>query len=91
MQNTKNRSTEFECRIDPRNIGNIYYMRNNKLMTASLNVQKTGMSDLIGLSLEDYEKLYKVKLQADREGKTENLKYDVALQDRHEKIVKKSI
>lgn len=90
MQNTKNRSTEFECRIDPRNIGNIYYMRNNKLMTASLNVQKTGMSDLIGLSLEDYEKLYKVKLQADREGKTENLKYDVALQERHEKIVKKA-
>ena len=49
------------------------------------------MSDYAGISLEDYEKLYQEKKDADRAGKENNLKLEICLQDRHEAIVKKAV
>lgn len=91
MQSLKNRSDKFDCRIDPRNVENVYYLSDNKLLTAPLNMNKKGMSDYAGISLEDYEKLYQEKKDADRAGKENNLKLEIGLQDRHEAIVKKAV
>ena len=49
------------------------------------------MSDYAGINLEDYEKLYQEKKDADRAGKENNLKLEIGLQDRHEAIVKKAV
>lgn len=91
MLNLKNRSEPFNCRIDPRNVGNIYYLRNNALMVASLNASKTGMKEFEGVSLEDYEQILKAKRELDRAGKEENLKLEIALQDRQKAIVKQAV
>ncbi|MDY3660112.1 MAG: transposase family protein [Bulleidia sp.] len=91
MQDLKNRSKAFNCRMDPRNVGSIYYLRDNSLMVAPLNVGKTGMRELEGLSLEDYDKLLKAKRELDRAGKEENLKLEIALQDRQKAIVNQAV
>lgn len=91
MLNLKNRSETFNCRIDPRNVGNIYYLRDNSLMVAPLNVSKTGMKEFEGVSLENYEQILKAKRELDRAGKEENLKLEIALQDRQKAIVKQAV
>ena len=60
-------------------------------MVAPLNVGKTGMRELEGLSLEDYDKLLKAKRELDRAGKEENLKLEIALQDRQKAIVNQAV
>lgn len=88
MQCLKNKADKFECRIDPRNISNVYYLKDGTLMTATLNEQKTGMIDYKGMSLEEYKMLSKIKKEQDAIGRNENLMLEVGLQSRHKSIVK---
>lgn len=80
----------FECRIDPRNVEELYYLEDGKLERAALNSQKTGMDEWKGISLTEYRSLRKEKLKNDREGAQANLQLDIALHDRHENIVREA-
>lgn len=80
----------FECRIDPRNVEELYYLEDGKLERAALNSQKTGMDEWKGISLAEYRSLRKEKLKNDREGAQANLQLDIALHDRHENIVREA-
>ena len=73
--------------IDPRNIAHLYYIREGKLMTASLNYKKTGMKDYEGMTLSEYNALRNKKKSDDAIGRETNLQMDIAIRDRQAKIV----
>lgn len=50
MIDAGNKSVPFDCRYDERNITNIYYLNNNELKTASLNLNIPNQSDFINNS-----------------------------------------
>ena len=77
---------ESAC-IDPRNIGHLYYIREGKLMTASLNYKKTGMKEYEGMTLSEYNALHNKKNDDDAIGRETNLQMDIAIRDRQAKIV----
>lgn len=77
---------ESAC-IDPRNIGHLYYIREGKLMTASLNYKKTGMKDYEGMTLSEYNALHNKKKDDDAIWRETNLQMDIAIRDRQAKIV----
>ncbi len=77
---------ESAC-IDPRNIGHLYYIREGKLMTASLNYKKTGMKEYEGMILSEYNALHNKKKDDDAIGRETNLQMDIAIRDRQAKIV----
>ena len=88
MINAQNTREPFECRIDPRNVGALYYLDNAKLVRIPLNTRKTGMAEWEGVSLAEYRALRREKLNEDREGEEMNLQLDIALHNRHENIVR---
>lgn len=73
--------------IDPRNIGHLYYIREGKLMTASLNYKKTGMKEYEGMTLSEYNALHNKKKDDDAIGRETNFQMDIAIRDRQAKIV----
>ncbi len=73
--------------FDPRNIGHLYYIREGKLMTASLNYKKTGMKEYEGMTLSEYNALHNKKKDDDAIGRETNLQMDIAIRDRQAKIV----
>lgn len=75
------------ARIDPRNITYLYYIRNGKLMTATLNLRKTGMVDYAGLSLSEYKIIRQKKKEADAVGREENMLLDIAVRSRQQRII----
>ena len=77
---------ESAC-IDPRNIGHLYYIREGKLMTASLNYKKTGMKEYEGMTLSEYNALHNKKKDDYAIGRETNLQMDIAIRDRQAKIV----
>lgn len=77
---------ESAC-IDPRNIDHLYYIREGKLMTASLNYNKTGMKDYAGMTLSEYNALHSKKKDNDAIGRETNLQMDIAIRDRQVKII----
>lgn len=77
---------ESAC-IDPRNIGHLYYIREGKLMTASLNYKKTGMKEYEGMTLSEYNALHNKKKDDDAIGRETNLQMDIVIRDRQAKIV----
>ena len=77
---------ESAC-IDPRNISHLYYIREGKLMTASLNYKKTGMKEYEGMTLSEYNALHNKKKDDDAIGRETNFQMDIAIRDRQAKIV----
>ena len=73
--------------IDPRNISHLYYIREGKLMTASLNYKKTGMKEYEGMTLSEYNALHNKKKDDDAIGRETNFQMDIAIRDRQAKIV----
>ncbi len=62
----------FEARMDMRDIGHIYYLRDGKLIDAPLNRNLTGNADYDGLTMKQYEEYLSAKKQMDAEGKIYN-------------------
>ena len=62
----------FEARMDMRDVGHIYYLRNEKLIDAPLNERLSGNADFKGLTMKQYEDYLKKKKQMDAEGRVHN-------------------
>ena len=72
MFDAGNKKVSFEARMDMRDVGAIYYLRNNKLMVAKLNSMLNGNSDYSGLTMKQYEDFLKGKRELLAEGKVNN-------------------
>ena len=72
MFDAGNKKVSFEARMDMRDVGAIYYIRNNKLMVAKLNSMLNGNSDYSGLTMKQYEDFLKGKRELLAEGKVNN-------------------
>ena len=55
MYNAGKKKLPFEARMDMRDVGSIYYLRDNKLMVAKLNPLINGNADYDGLTMKQYE------------------------------------
>jgi hypothetical protein len=82
------RRMPFEVRMDMRDVGAIYYIRNSKLVKIPLNVLITGNSDYKGLTMKQYEEYYRAKKKMQAKGRIDNEKIDTAVYANNESIVK---
>lgn len=62
----------FEARMDMRDIGHIYYLRDGKLIDAPLNPNLSGNADFSGLTMKQYEDYLQRKGRMRVEGKVHN-------------------
>lgn len=62
----------FDARMDMRDVGRIYYLRDNKLFDAPLNSNLTGNADYAGMTMKQYDEYLSSKRQMDAEGKVYN-------------------
>ena len=73
----ENKRIEFECRIDMRDVGAVYYIRNGQLIKAPLNPNITGNADYSGLTMKEYEDYLKKRQEIRAKGKRKNRTIDV--------------
>lgn len=66
------KKVSFDARMDMRDIGHVYYLRDGKLIDAPLNERLSGNADFKGLTIKQYEDYLKKKKQMDAEGKIHN-------------------
>jgi hypothetical protein len=72
MFDAGNKHVSFEARMDTRDVGYIYYLRNNKLAIATLNPMLNGNSDYSGMTLKQYEDYLHGKNELLAEGRIHN-------------------
>lgn len=82
------RRMPFEVRMDMRDVGAIYYIRNSELIKIPLNVLITGNSDYKGLTMKQYEEYYSAKKKMQAKCRIDNEKIDTAVYANNESIVK---
>lgn len=67
-----NKKIKFEARMDMRDVGRIYYIRDNKLICAPLNTSIKGNADYDGLTMKEYEDYRSLKKRMDAMGSVHN-------------------
>lgn len=72
MFNAGTKKVPYEVRMDMRDVSNVYYLRDCKLVTAHLNARLTGNIDFAGLTMKEWEDYRKGKKQLDAEGRVHN-------------------
>lgn len=72
MFDAGNKKLPFEARMDMRDVGNIYYIRDNKLVKAPLNELITGNAEYKGLTMKEYEDYYKAHKSMNAKGSVHN-------------------
>ena len=72
MFNAGTKKVPYEVRIDMRDVSNVYYLRDGRLVTAPLNPRITGNIDYVGLTMKEWEDYRKSKKQLDAEGRVHN-------------------
>lgn len=76
-----------EFRMDPRDIGSIYYERDKKLYRAELNTNRAGNADFAGLTLNEWETIRKHIHALKREGRITRQEHQAFLQYTQEQII----
>ena len=71
-----NKRVKYSVRIDPRNVGIIYYLRNNQLIRAYLNPNIPGNTDFDGMTLAEYKEFSDKRQELKRKGKEYNMELD---------------
>ena len=71
-----NKRVKYSVRIDPRNVGTIYYLRNNQLIRAYLNPNIPGNTDFDGMTLAEYKEFSDKRQELKRKGKEYNMELD---------------
>ena len=88
MYNAQDRRIPFDIRIDPRDVGAVYYIRDGVFHKASLMSTKTGQSDFAGLTLAEWMPVKKYLVQKRREREIADQDYDAYLAEINDMIVK---
>ena len=87
MYTQQNKRGNFDVRIDPRDVGSVYYLRNNKLMRAPLNDMKFANAGFAGLTLFEWKAIQNHLNQQKREGLITALDHKASLEHSNEIIV----
>ena len=77
----------FEVRIDPRDVGHVYYIRKGKLIKAPLNERLNGNIDYKNLTFKQYEDYQKAAKELLADGKIRNQELSAATHAINEIIV----
>ena len=72
MFDAGNKRKDFEARMDMRDVGAIYYIRDNKLMVAKLNPLVNGNAEYAGMTMKEYEDFRRGKKELLATGKVNN-------------------
>lgn len=72
MFNAGTKKVPFEVRMDMRNVGQVYYIRDGKLITAPLNALLNGNADYSDMTMFQYEEYLHAKRAMIAEGKVHN-------------------
>ena len=72
MFDAGNKRKDFEARMDMRDVGAIYYIRDNKLIVAKLNPLIQGNAEYAGMTMKQYEDFRKGKKELLAAGKVNN-------------------
>lgn len=91
MYELHNKKEKFEARIDPRDITNLYYLRNGKLMIAPLNPMKTQNEGFSGMTLFEYNVYLKEKRRLRKEDKARTQRAKNSMHAAQEAIVQESL
>lgn len=83
-------SKPIEVKMDMRDIGNVYYVRDGKLFVAHLNVNLSGNAEYSGLTMKEWDDYRKTMGKMKAEGKIHNEKVSVATYINNRNIVKES-
>lgn len=84
----KNKKREFY--LDPRDIGRLYFVEDGKLANISLNDERAGNADFAGMTLREWEIIYKQVLGDRRNAKDNQLNIEIALQDVQRDIIQRA-
>lgn len=76
-----------EFRMDPRDIGSVYYVRDKKLYRAELNTNRAGNADFAGLTLNEWETIRKHINTLKREGRITKQEHQAFLEYTQEQII----
>lgn len=71
MYKQQNKVIKLSARYDPRDVGQIYYLRDGELQVATLNNMVTGNADYAGLTYRDFQEYQKKKKKIQKESKLE--------------------
>ena len=72
MFNAGTKHVSFEVRMDMRNVGNVYYLRDGQLIQAPLNPRLNGNADYGEMTMKEYDDLLQMKRAMITEGKIHN-------------------
>lgn len=72
MFNAGTKKVPIEVRMDMRDISNVYYIRDNKLVTAQLNPKITGNADYLGMTMKEYENYRTKRKELAAQGRIHN-------------------
>jgi hypothetical protein len=72
MYDAGTKKKDFEARMDMRDVGTIYYLRDNKLTTAKLNPLINGNAEYSGLTMKQYEDYRRGKKELLAAGRVNN-------------------
>ena len=72
MFDAGNKKVSFEARMDMRDVSQIYYIRDNKLIVAPLNEDLAGNADYKGYTMKQYEDYRKYRKKLNAEGRIHN-------------------
>ncbi len=88
--NLHGKTEKMEVRIDPRSVAAVYYMRDNHMITAPLNDEKTGNLDFADCTFAEWEKIQEQKKVENAKGKIYNQNIEAVTQDIGEEIVNRA-
>ena len=75
------KKVSFSARMDERDVGALYYLRDNQLRVAQLNHLKTGNAAFAGMTHKEYLIWRNQKMTFDRDGHEQNRMLAIARQD----------
>lgn len=78
---------QFIVRCDPRDVSKIYYMYNNELHIADLNIKLNGQIDYLNMSWLQYREYNHKRKDINNKGKADNLHLDFILDQAYDFIV----
>ena len=76
MYTLDKKKVKYAIRLDARNVGVIYYQRNNQLLRARLNPDYPGNMDFDGMTAAEYKEYRDERKRITREGKRYNMELD---------------
>lgn len=81
------KEASFTARIDPRDMGHIYYLKNGRLESACLNPFDIRFQDYYGMSLKQFEELEKLDEEITINGEEYNQKARIKLRRENKAII----